>query len=96
MIENSLVLINRPDDLPTHLSRTWKTSGIPDLAIASEDIQKIMWQGGLHPGRRQRPPAGSTESDTDRTDHLSEEGTQLEVQKGRLVQVPKPDWRAVL
>ena len=30
---------------------------------------------------RERQPAGSTESDTDRTDHLSEEGTQPELQK---------------
>ena len=29
------------------------------------------------------------------TDHLSEEETQLELQKGRLVQVPQSDWRAV-
>ena len=41
MIENDLILINRPDDQPTHLSRTWKTLSTPDLAIASEDIQKI-------------------------------------------------------
>ena len=41
MIENSLVLINRPDDQPAHLSRAWKTLSTPDLAIASEDIQKI-------------------------------------------------------
>ena len=42
-----------------------------------------MRQGGLHPAGRQWPPVGSTESDTDRTDHLSEEGTQLELQKGK-------------
>ena len=47
-----------------------------------------MWQGGSHPAGRQRPPAGSTESDTERTDHLSEEGTQLELQKGRLAEIP--------
>ena len=41
MIENNLILINRPDDQPTHLSRAWKTLSTPDLAIASEDIQKI-------------------------------------------------------
>ena len=50
-----------------------------------------MWQGGSNPAGRQQPPAGSTESDIDRTDHLSEDG----IQKGRLVQVLKPDWRAV-
>ena len=33
--------MNRPDDQPTHLSRAWKTLSTPDLAIASEDIQKI-------------------------------------------------------
>ena len=41
MIENSLIPINRPDDQPTCLSRAWKTLSTPDLAIASEDIQKI-------------------------------------------------------
>ena len=41
MIENSLILINRPDDQPTHLFRAWKTLSTPDLAIASEDIQKL-------------------------------------------------------
>ena len=41
MIENSLILIKRPNDQPTHLSRAWKTLSTPDLAIASEDIQKI-------------------------------------------------------
>ena len=41
MIENSLIPINRPDDQPTRLSRAWKTLSTPDLAIASEDIQKI-------------------------------------------------------
>ena len=40
MIENSLILINRQDDQPTHLSHVWKTLSTPDLAIASEDIQK--------------------------------------------------------
>ena len=40
-IVNSLILINRPDDQRTHLSRAWKTMSTPDLAIASEDIQKI-------------------------------------------------------
>ena len=40
-----------------------------------------MWQGGLHRAEKKRPPAGSAENDTDRTDHLSEEGTQLDYQK---------------
>ena len=39
MIENSP--INGPDGQPTHLFRAWKTLSIPDLAITSEDIQKI-------------------------------------------------------
>ena len=41
MIENSLILINRPDDQPTHLSCVWKTFSTPELVITSEDIQKI-------------------------------------------------------
>ena len=41
MIENRLILINRPDDQPTHCSRTWMALITPDLAIASEDIQMI-------------------------------------------------------
>ena len=96
MIENSLILSNRPDDQPIHLSRAQKTLSIPDLVIASDhNYSEDMWQEGEVPAGRQRPPACSTESDTHRTDHLLEEGIQLELQKGRLVQVPKPDWRTV-
>ena len=39
--EESLILINRPDDQSTHLSHAWKTSSTPDLAIASKNIQNI-------------------------------------------------------
>ena len=41
MIENSVILINRPDDQPTHLFCAWKTLSIPDLSISSKDIQRI-------------------------------------------------------
>jgi ribonuclease HI len=41
MIDNNLLLINRPEDKPTCLSRAWKTTSTPDLAIATEDIEKI-------------------------------------------------------
>ena len=41
MTENNLILINRPDDQPTHLSHAWKTLSTPDLAIANKDIQEI-------------------------------------------------------
>ena len=41
MIENKLILVNRPDDRPTCFSRAWKTTSTPDLAITTEDIQKI-------------------------------------------------------
>ena len=41
MMDNGLVLINRPDDKPTCLSRAWKTLSTPDLAIATDDIQKV-------------------------------------------------------
>nr|KAG5709634.1 hypothetical protein BaRGS_001684 [Batillaria attramentaria] len=40
MIENNLILINKPEDKPTCLSRAWKTCSTPDLAIAIEDVQK--------------------------------------------------------
>ncbi|KAK7115386.1 hypothetical protein V1264_001263 [Littorina saxatilis] len=41
MIDENLILINKPDDKPTCLSRAWKTTSTPDLAIATEDIHKI-------------------------------------------------------
>ena len=40
MMENNLILINKPDDKPTCLSRAWKTSSHPDVAMATEDIQQ--------------------------------------------------------
>lgn len=40
MMDNELVLINKPDDKPSYYSRAWKTTSTPDLAIATEDIQK--------------------------------------------------------
>ena len=41
MITNRLVLINKPSDTPTFYSRVWHTTSNPDLAIATDDIQKI-------------------------------------------------------
>ena len=40
MTENNLILINRPDDKPSYFSRAWKKLSTPDIAMASEDIQK--------------------------------------------------------
>ena len=40
MTDNQLILINQPDDKPSYFSRAWKISSIPDLAIATEDIEK--------------------------------------------------------
>ena len=39
--ENRLILINKPDDPDTFYSRTWRTTSTPDLAIATDDIQRI-------------------------------------------------------
>lgn len=41
MITNRLVLLNKPNDPPTFYSRVWHTTSSPDLAIATDDIQKI-------------------------------------------------------
>ena len=41
MIVNRLVLLNKPSDTPTFYSRAWCTTSSPDLAIATDDIQKI-------------------------------------------------------
>nr|KAG5714784.1 hypothetical protein BaRGS_000272 [Batillaria attramentaria] len=41
MMENQIVLINKPDDKPTSYSRAWKTSSTPDLAIATDDIHRL-------------------------------------------------------
>ena len=38
---NRLVLINTPTDPPTFYSRVWKTTSTPDIAIATDNIQKI-------------------------------------------------------
>ena len=40
MMENLLILINKPDSEPTFYSRVWRTQSTPDLAIATEDIQR--------------------------------------------------------
>ena len=40
MLDNKLVLINSPDDKPTCLSRAWNTTSHPDLAMATEDVEK--------------------------------------------------------
>ena len=41
MIENRLLLVNKPDDKPTHFHRAWKTTSHPDLAIATDNLHKI-------------------------------------------------------
>jgi len=40
MIDNKLILINTPHDKPTHYSRAWKKNYHPDIAFATESIQK--------------------------------------------------------
>ena len=40
MMDNHLVLINKPDDRPSFFSTPWKTTSTPDIAVATEDIQK--------------------------------------------------------
>ena len=42
MIENNLILINRPDDQPTHLSDAWKTLSTPDFAIAEKIFRRYV------------------------------------------------------
>ncbi|KAK7101444.1 hypothetical protein V1264_019826 [Littorina saxatilis] len=41
LIENQLVLVNKPDDPPTFYSRVWKKTSTPDLAIATDNVHKI-------------------------------------------------------
>ena len=36
-----LILTNTPYDEPTHFSRSWNTTSMPDLAAARDDIQKV-------------------------------------------------------
>ncbi|KAK3728211.1 hypothetical protein RRG08_014994 [Elysia crispata] len=38
---NKLILINTAYDEPTSLSRSWNTKSTPDLAAATDDIQKV-------------------------------------------------------
>ena len=40
MMDNQLILINKPTDTPSYFSRAWKKTYSPDLALATEDIQK--------------------------------------------------------
>ena len=40
IVSNRLVLINTPTDPPTFYSRVWKTTSTPDIAIATDNIQK--------------------------------------------------------
>ena len=39
-IDKNLLLLNKPSDPPTFWSRAWKTSSSPDLAFATEDLEK--------------------------------------------------------
>ena len=39
---NRLVILNQPDDPHSFYSRTWRTTSNPDLAIATEDVEKVM------------------------------------------------------
>ena len=41
IVSNRLVLINTPTDPPTFYSRVWKATSTPDIAIATDNIQKI-------------------------------------------------------
>ena len=41
LIDNQLILINTPEDKASYYSRAWKTTSTPDLAMATEDIQKL-------------------------------------------------------
>jgi hypothetical protein len=41
IVTNRLVLINRPEDPPSFYSRVWHTTSSPDLAVATDGIQKI-------------------------------------------------------
>ena len=41
MLENHLILINKPDDPTTFLSKRWLTTSSPDLALATDDIAKV-------------------------------------------------------
>ena len=40
MVERNLILINSPEDPPTFYSRRWKSQSTPDIAIATEDIER--------------------------------------------------------
>jgi ribonuclease HI len=40
MIDNDLVLINNPEDKPSYYSRAWKKTSTPDIAMATEDIER--------------------------------------------------------
>ena len=40
-IDQQLILINSPEDLPTYYSRSWRTSSTPDLAFTCDAIHKL-------------------------------------------------------
>ena len=56
-IENSLLLLNAPDDMPTFYSRRWMTTTTPDLAFASGDLSSKTARTVLDPlgGSDHRP-----------------------------------------
>ena len=49
MIENSLILINRPDDQHKHLSHAWKTLSTPDFAISPAKTSRRYVTGRFTP-----------------------------------------------
>ena len=41
IINNNLILLNKPDDPATFYSRVWRSTSSPDLAIATDDVHKV-------------------------------------------------------
>ena len=75
LIDNNLTLINQPGDKPTYYSRAWKKTSTPDLAMATDDVQKLSTRKVMDQlGGSDHTPAAI---------HITGAGTNTELQRKR-------------
>ena len=89
MTENNLILINRPDDKPSYFSRAWKKLSTPDIAMASEDIQKRTARHVDNQlGGSDHLPITLKNGRPENHLNKQQEKGQLELQKSELAEIP--------
>ena len=92
IVSNRLVIINTPTDPPTFYSRVWKTTSTPDIAIATDNIQKIAKREvSEQPGGSDHKPVILTLAKQVNAS-VGKMPPQLELQEGRLEALQGTHW----